>query len=140
MAAAGNFGDVPYSVNSPAIAPSAIAVAASVDAGTGTFRVTEPADLAQSYPAVEGTLSRPVRSTGALGGSLVALGRACPGDPLPADPTDQIALIDRGVCSFRDKLLVAQQAGAVAAVMVNNVPGAPIRMEVRTWRGSPFRP
>jgi subtilisin family serine protease len=129
VAAAGNYGNLPYSVSSPAVAPSAIAVAASMDAGAGTLRVTEPADLAQSYTVVEGVLSRPLRSTGARSGTLVPLGRACPGDPLPANPTDQIALIDRGVCSFRDKLLVAQAAGAIAVVMVNNVPGPPMRME-----------
>jgi hypothetical protein len=79
--------------------------------------------------SVEGALSRPLRSSGSRSGSLIYLGRACPGDPLPADTADRVALIDRGVCSFRDKLLVAQEAGAIAVVMVNNVPGAPMRME-----------
>lgn len=129
VAAAGNFGDISYSISSPAVAPSAIAVAASVDAGPGTFRVTEPADLVGNYLAVEGSLSRPLRGTGTRAGRLVYVGRACPGEPLLDDPEGRIALIDRGLCSFREKLLIAQMAGAIAVVMVNNVPGPPIRME-----------
>jgi minor extracellular serine protease Vpr len=129
VAAAGNFGDVPYSLSSPAVAPSAIAVAASIDAGPGTFRVNTPSVLARSFLAVEGTLSRPVRSTGARTGNLVYLGRACPGDPLPAGIAGQVALIDRGICAFRDKLRVAQAAGAIGAVMINSVTGPPIVMD-----------
>ncbi|MCX7954938.1 MAG: gliding motility-associated C-terminal domain-containing protein [Bacteroidales bacterium] len=34
----------------------------------------------------------------------------------------KIALIDRGLCYFTTKVLKAQQAGAVAAIIVNNVP------------------
>jgi hypothetical protein len=37
----------------------------------------------------------------------------------------QIALIDRGVCSFESKVLNAQNAGAVGVIIVNNTPGAP---------------
>ena len=40
----------------------------------------------------------------------------------------KIALIDRGNCSFVLKVEEAQAAGAVAAIIVNNVPGAPITM------------
>lgn len=37
----------------------------------------------------------------------------------------RIALIDRGLCPFVDKARHAQQHGAVAAIIVNNVGGAP---------------
>jgi len=40
----------------------------------------------------------------------------------------KVALIDRGTCFFTDKVLAAQNAGALAVVMVNNVAGAPIVM------------
>jgi len=40
----------------------------------------------------------------------------------------KIALIDRGSCDFVDKVLAAENAGAVAVVMINNAPGAPFAM------------
>lgn len=39
-----------------------------------------------------------------------------------------IALIDRGNCEFGAKCLAAENAGAIAAVVCNNVAGAPIAM------------
>jgi PA domain len=43
-------------------------------------------------------------------------------------PAGAIALVDRGTCTFLQKATVAQAAGAVALVVVNNAPGAPITM------------
>jgi hypothetical protein len=40
-------------------------------------------------------------------------------------PADSIALIDRGECPFALKTLNAQNAGAVAVIIVNNVGGGP---------------
>ncbi len=40
--------------------------------------------------------------------------------PLVNDLTGKIALMKRGECNFSDKVLFAEQAGAVAAFMVNN--------------------
>ena len=37
----------------------------------------------------------------------------------------KIAVVDRGVCTFPEKVKAAQNAGAVAAVVVNNVAGSP---------------
>ena len=44
------------------------------------------------------------------------------------DLAGKIALIRRGVCEFGFKALVAQNAGAIAVVVINNVEGAPIVM------------
>jgi minor extracellular serine protease Vpr len=42
--------------------------------------------------------------------------------------TGKIALIDRGVCTFTTKIRNAQAAGAVGALIVNNVAGDPVAM------------
>ena len=44
------------------------------------------------------------------------------------DLAGKIALIRRGTCEFGFKALVAQNAGAIAVVVINNVEGAPIVM------------
>ena len=44
------------------------------------------------------------------------------------DLSGKIALIRRGVCEFGFKALVAQNAGAIAVVVINNVEGPPIIM------------
>lgn len=56
-----------------------------------------------------------------------ALSQGC--SALPAESlTGEIALISRGTCSFATKIWNAQQAGAVGAIIVNNVPGDPSAM------------
>lgn len=48
---------------------------------------------------------------------------------LPANNVNgKIAVIDRGDCSFVEKVLGAQMGGAVGAIVVNNVDGPPIAM------------
>lgn len=48
--------------------------------------------------------------------------------PLVGFPAGAIALADRGACPFVDKVLHAQNAGAVAVIVGNNAPGNPITM------------
>lgn len=40
----------------------------------------------------------------------------------------KVALIDRGTCTFEQKVFNAQSAGAVGVVIVNNIPGPPVDM------------
>ncbi|MCB0779063.1 MAG: hypothetical protein KDC03_05910, partial [Flavobacteriales bacterium] len=40
----------------------------------------------------------------------------------------KIAVVYRGTCNFSTKVLNAENAGAVACVIINNVPGAPVGM------------
>ena len=44
------------------------------------------------------------------------------------DLTGKVAVIDRGNCDFSLKVLNAQQAGALAVIVVNNVADAPVSM------------
>jgi minor extracellular serine protease Vpr len=47
---------------------------------------------------------------------------------ISTDLTGMIALIDRGVCTFGEKIQNAQDAGAVGVLVVNNVAGDPTAM------------
>jgi len=44
-------------------------------------------------------------------------------DPLVTDLSGNVALLDRGVCNFSLKAFHAQQAGAIAVIICNNVSG-----------------
>ncbi len=61
--------------------------------------------------------------------------------PIVGFPAGAIALVDRGNCNFADKTLNAQHAGAVAVVIVNNVPAPrPPPAERRSGHDDPDRP
>src|SRR5207253_469528 len=80
--------------------------------------------------SLEGALTVPLAVTGTVSGPAVQLGavgtpdaRAC--SALPAGSlTGKIPLIERGVCTFRTKVLNAQGAGASAVVVYNQLPAA----------------
>lgn len=134
VASAGNSGDNPYIVGAPSTSDEAISVAAGID------------DMAQNIeiPAVEfkiGTDDSKIveKVEGAIGSSaadshlkglLVYIGNGA--DPIVEEAKNQlkgkIALIDRGVISFAEKLAIASDLGAVGVVVVNNQDGAPIAM------------
>jgi hypothetical protein len=48
----------------------------------------------------------------------------CTSDSYTTFPTGKIALIERGVCTFYQKVSVANQAGASAAIIFNSAPAA----------------
>src|SRR5258705_713460 len=55
---------------------------------------------------------------------VVHVGRGCPGaDTYLADPMGKIALIERGLCRFDNKVAKAQQAGATGVIVYNNAAG-----------------
>ncbi len=121
--AAGNSGPGSRTVESPGIASKVITVAAS----TNQHFVGQPF----TYPAGGET------TTGAAVGDF---------DPLPAQSFDlfdtqsdgctsvdpgasgKLALINRGACTFSQKVANAKAAGAVAVVIINNVAGDPSAM------------
>ena len=59
-------------------------------------------------------------------GDVVYEGRACPGDPLPADPTGKVALVDRGTCAVSLKVDSVGSAGAIGVLVGLVAPGDPI--------------
>jgi minor extracellular serine protease Vpr len=121
--AAGNSGPGPGTIESPGRARKVITVAAS----TNDHFIGQPF----TYPASGGT------TVGAAVGDF---------DPLPTASYDlfdtnsdgctsvdpaaagKLALINRGTCTFSQKVANANAAGAVAVVIINNVAGDPTAM------------
>ncbi len=103
--------------------------------------ISSPAAVAGGYIGIEAAFSKPLDGTGVSGKIILAdPTNGCSGTPaLPAGTVpvayknqDQIAgniaLVNRGECSFIEKCLNAQASGATAVIVVNNADGAPIAM------------
>ena len=93
--------------------------------------INSPSLIAGNYPCYP-NLSFGPRITSAItsnvvlvsdGSSAPTLG--CNGLINSSALNGKIALIRRGVCSFAVKVLNAQNAGAIAVIIMNNVPGPP---------------
>ena len=65
---------------------------------------------------------------GAILGVTLQLSLACLPNLTAGSLTGKIALVSRGVCTFSEKIRNAQDAGAIAVIVVNNVAGDPIAM------------
>ena len=130
VASAGNAGNLPYITGSPATGSQVISVAAGNDPKIKVQLLTVAGSNGAdgSYESVEAAITPPLTTVGAVSGPAVNVPNlACNGMTLP-DLTGAIALIARGTCTFHDKILNAQNAGAIAVVVRNNVAGDPIIM------------
>ncbi|HEV3408263.1 MAG TPA: PA domain-containing protein, partial [Gaiellaceae bacterium] len=58
-----------------------------------------------------------------IAGQTVFVGRACPGDTVPAGTGDQIAVVERGDCFFTEKVASILAAGGYEAVVIMNREG-----------------
>ncbi|MCB0215770.1 MAG: S8 family serine peptidase, partial [Chloroflexi bacterium] len=126
VASAGNAGALPYVTGSPGSASLALSVASSVPLGEYDPRVAVTGRGSDGRPdtqellALEGSADWLPRllDRGRLTGDLVDLGLACGESPaLPARLDGAVALIERGSCSFYDKLTLADRLGASAALV-----------------------
>jgi hypothetical protein len=100
--------------------------------------IDAPSSAAGTYGAT-GAAFGPAPTAAGVAGSVVLVndGSATPTlgcQPLVGFPAGAIALVDRGsppggpTCGFTMKVKNAQNAGAVAVIVANNVPGDPITM------------
>jgi len=131
VCAAGNDGNIYYAAGPPGSASRAIAVGNSIDKAEGSaIQVVSPSPIAGNYYAVEGEFTVPLTQCGPLSGPVVHVepNDACESLQNSEALRGCVALIDRGTCFFVDKIRKAQQAGALAVVMVNNQEGDPIVM------------
>ncbi len=101
--------------------------------GTPLLTVSAPAAVAGAYSVGTASFGAALNSPGVTGEVMPVVdtgpntGLACA--PLSAlnaaAVAGKVALVDRGTCAFATKVKAAQDAGAVAAVVVNNVAGSP---------------
>jgi subtilisin family serine protease len=131
VAAAGNAGDTYMVVSSPSVSARTISVAASWDGGetAANVNITAPASIVGTYFGVPASFGPPLPGSALTGNLVYALPHdAC--NPLTnaAAIAGNIAVIDRGTCSFEPKVAAAQAAGAAAVIMVDNRPEVPITM------------
>jgi subtilisin family serine protease len=125
--AAGNAGPGNFTVESPGAAARALTAGAS----TVPHYIGAPVLVnGHSYGAAAGdfaTVTADLTAPLAVVVDNGSLSRAC--SPFaPGSLNGMIALVARGTCSFSTKIRDAQQAGAVAVLVVNNVVGDPIPM------------
>jgi minor extracellular serine protease Vpr len=121
--AAGNSGPGPGTLESPGRARKVITVAAS----TNQHFVGQPF----TYPAGGGTtIGAAVGEFAALPAGSYNLFDTGNNGCTSVDPSasGKLAIIDRGTCSFSQKVANAKAAGAVGALIINNVAGDPIAM------------
>ncbi len=101
--------------------------------------INSPASITGSYEFLESNFSanNKLADVGPVAGDVVLVqdtnngtSEACTANPIANGGAlnGNIALIDRGNCDFTEKVLNAQNAGAIGVIMVNNVAGAPITM------------
>ena len=128
--AAGNSGNNFYSLM--AMDDREITVANSMDNGieNNSIEVTNPPVVQDFYEAVEGSFTKQLEDSGEITGRVVYVDppRACEDLKNATAIKDNIAMIDRGVCFFLDKIQRAKEAGAKAVIVVNNEGGPPIAM------------
>ncbi|KAE8444658.1 hypothetical protein EG329_014406 [Mollisiaceae sp. DMI_Dod_QoI] len=71
------------------------------------------------------SLTPPTKDKEPVFGPLVLVANdGCDESDYPSDTTGSIAFIKRGTCAFGDKSANAGKAGAIAAVVYNNMPGS----------------
>ncbi|MEO8054820.1 MAG: PA domain-containing protein [Acidobacteriota bacterium] len=109
------------------------AVPTVLQAGTPVLTVTAPASLAGTYSVGTASFGPALASPGVTAEVMPVVdtapnsGLACAALSAlnAAAVSGKVALVDRGTCAFNVKVKAAQDAGAVAAVVVNNAAGSP---------------
>ena len=109
------------------------AVPTVLQAGTPALTVTAPAGVAGSYSIGTAAFGPALSSPGVTSEVMPVVdtapgsGLACAAlSPLNAAAVSgKIAIVDRGTCTFPEKVKAAQNASAVGVVVVDNVAGSP---------------
>jgi hypothetical protein len=86
--------------------------------------VNSPQSVAGSYTDTATLAFAPVNMP--VTSNVVYVGRGCPGDTYVANPSGQIALVDRRTCAVSLKVDAAARAGAVGVLIGLVAPGSAI--------------
>jgi subtilisin family serine protease len=139
VASSGNSGAVPYVHGTPSACSGALAVAssyASGEEGLGIHNEWVEGGQPVSFDpdAIQGAAWLPqLSSTGTITGTLAWYGLACndlegnPSEPAQ-DVNEKIALIERGTCTFYEKIWNAAKKGAIAVVVFTDAPRDKVTM------------
>ncbi|MBK7965769.1 MAG: M36 family metallopeptidase [Bacteroidetes bacterium] len=98
------------------------------------FNIDSPVGIAGSYGAADATFGPGLPSTPITANIELLVDNTSPVNDgcetvvNAAQLAGKIVLVDRGTCSFAIKVEAAQNAGALAVIVVNNVGGAPFQM------------
>ena len=77
------------------------------------------------FQATQGSDTPRIDADTSLTGQTVFVGRACTGDPaVPAAGAAKIAVVERGLCTFTEKVANVEAAGGYAGVIVMNREGS----------------
>ncbi len=135
VASAGNSGDTHFITGSPGTADWVVSVANSVDSTSfmSDVEITAPPSVAGRYPATEAGFGPNMAREGGRSGLLVypadnPKGCTAYSGSAAAAVSGNLALADRGDCTFASKVRNAQNAGAKGVLVVNHVAGDPIVM------------
>lgn len=133
VVAAGNSGDKDYIVSAPGTATEALSVASSIDDTEHNWKsnasLIEFAGQKIYVEAVEATTTKKI-SEGSVAGELYYIGYADKdlSSEQAAQLNGKVALIDRGVVNFDDKIKRAAGAGAIGVVVVSGLGQSVISM------------
>lgn len=132
--AAGCANDEPLGPDAPLRPRPQFAVAASLP----VLLINAPPSIAGSYAVGTASFGPPLTFPGVTGEIVLALDPASPIGPSindactpltnAAQVAGKIALVERGTCTFTIKVKNAENAGAIAVIVAENVPGPPITM------------
>ncbi|MBW9121787.1 hypothetical protein JNB63_16945 [Microbacterium trichothecenolyticum] len=89
------------------------------------YRLVVNTDGGGVYNARAGELTT-IEEAQEVTGTTVFVGKACPGDTVPAPPAEDgyIAVVERGECFFEEKIQTVLAAGGYDAVIIMNREGA----------------
>lgn len=92
--------------------------------GNYEFEATDPDEWGSDLTVFENSVTGDL----VLAEDTSAANTACDDLTNAAEIAGNIAILYRGTCEFGLKALHAQQAGAIAVVIINNIPGPPVGM------------
>ena len=101
---------------------------------SAVLTINSPASIATDYSITVTSSFGSDLSTAITGDLVLAIDGTSPTEDAcstilnTSEMNGKIAVIKRGACSFDDKVKRAQDAGAIAVIVVNNVSGGPISM------------